>query len=79
METARGALVMARNEVGLSQEQLAEAVGCSQQFVSMIEAGQRNPGLKMARKIADAVHAPVERLFPDIVETFRALLNNTSV
>ena len=76
MPVARTALVEARNECNMSQEDLAQAVGCSQQFISMIEAGVRTPSLQLAGKISAAVGAPVVRLFPDIVSAFRALVNN---
>jgi putative transcriptional regulator len=79
MTDERTALVEARTAKNMSQEDLAQAVGCSQQYVSMIEAGTRTPGLPMAKQIASVVGVPVDRLFPDIVEALRALLNNETL
>lgn len=75
----REALVVARNVKGLSQEDLANLVGCTQQYISLIESGARNPSPQMAKRIADAVGRPIGSLFPDIIDAFRALLNNGSL
>jgi transcriptional regulator with XRE-family HTH domain len=41
-----------RKAKGLTQEQLAEAVGCSQQYLSDLERGKRNPTIIRIYEIA---------------------------
>lgn len=41
-----------REKEGLNQQQLAEKVGVSREYISMIESGQRNPSVNLAKKIA---------------------------
>lgn len=74
----RSALIAARVKHGLNQAELAAAVGCSQQMISAIEAGTRNPGIRLARLISDAVDEPFDVVFPDIMANLRALINNKS-
>lgn len=42
-----------RERKGLNQQQLAESVGVSREYITMIESGQRNPSVNLAKKIAD--------------------------
>jgi DNA-binding XRE family transcriptional regulator len=35
----------------LTQAQLAQAVGCSQEMIAQIESGKKQPGPRLARKI----------------------------
>lgn len=42
-----------RERKGLNQQQLAENVGVSREYITMIESGQRNPSVNLAKKIAD--------------------------
>jgi transcriptional regulator with XRE-family HTH domain len=42
---------------GLSQEQLADDSGFSQQYISMLESGQRNPTMVSVYMIAQALGA----------------------
>lgn len=53
-----------RKEEGLSQEQLAEKVGISQQLISRIEKGKENMSLLTLKKIARALARKVEISFP---------------
>lgn len=41
-----------RDEKGLVQRDVAEKVGISRQFYTLIETGARNPSTKVAKKIA---------------------------
>lgn len=41
-----------RERKGLNQQQLAESVGVSREYITMIESGQRNPSVNLAKKIA---------------------------
>lgn len=45
-------VTIARRFAGLSQTQLAESLGMSQQYVSALESGARNPGPNLAPKLA---------------------------
>ena len=48
---------------GLTQEQLAEAVGVRRETVMRLEKAQYNPSLKLAVDISRAVEAPIEEIF----------------
>ena len=52
-----------RKERGLTQEQLAAKVGCSQATVFDIESGRAQPSLKLALAIAEALDSTVDDLF----------------
>ena len=52
-----------RNEIGLSQAQLAEMVGVSRNTISSIETGQFNPTAKLALIICIALDKKFEDLF----------------
>jgi DNA-binding XRE family transcriptional regulator len=47
----------------LSQQQLAEMVGCSRQTIISIESGCKNPSVELALKLAHALGTPIDRLF----------------
>lgn len=47
----------------LSQQQLAEMVGCSRQTIISIESGCKNPSVEIALKISLALNTPVNELF----------------
>jgi putative transcriptional regulator len=49
---------------GLSQEDLAERVDVSRQTVVNIETGRHRPSVDLAMRLADALHFPIEVLFP---------------
>ena len=53
----------ARTEAGLSQGQLAEAVGVSRNTISSIETGQFNPTAKLALILCIALDKRFEDLF----------------
>jgi putative transcriptional regulator len=52
-----------RTSRGLSQPELAEALGVSRQTVSSIEAGRSAPSLPLAFAIARYFGKPVEKVF----------------
>lgn len=56
---------IARIEKDVSQEQLAELVGVSRQTISMIEAGNYNPSLRLCIKICKALDRTLDGLFWD--------------
>jgi putative transcriptional regulator len=47
----------------LSQQQLAEMVGCSRQTIISIESGCKNPSVEIALKLSLALNIPVNDLF----------------
>ena len=47
----------------LSQDRLASAVGVTQRYIGFIEAGDRTPSLKVAKKIADVLGSTVDDIF----------------
>ncbi|HSD57429.1 MAG TPA: helix-turn-helix transcriptional regulator [Methanotrichaceae archaeon] len=47
----------------LTQEELAHMVGVRRETILFLEKGRYNPSLKLAFKIARALHAPVEEIF----------------
>ena len=53
----------ARIEAGMSQTQLAEAVGVSRNTISSIETGQFNPTAKLALILCIALDKKFEDLF----------------
>jgi putative transcriptional regulator len=53
----------ARGELGLTQAQLAEAVGVTRKTINTVENGVFVPSTLLALKIARALGRPVEALF----------------
>lgn len=49
----------------MSREDFARIVGCSGEQIRKIEGGFDNPGIVMARKIAKALNATLDEVFPD--------------
>lgn len=45
----------------LTQKELGELIGTTQQMIAQYENGKRNPKLETVSKIADALHTPIER------------------
>lgn len=52
-----------RNELGLSQNELAERMGAHQSAISRIQSAERNPRLGTIIEIAEALDATVEIKF----------------
>lgn len=48
---------------GLTQEQFAEAIGCSVEFISLVERGVNSPSVAGLEKFAEILAVPVHRLF----------------
>ncbi|GAA2148617.1 putative transcriptional regulator [Humibacillus xanthopallidus] len=60
-------IAVRRAERGLSQAQLAEALGVSRQTVISIEKGRFDPSLPLAFRLAALFGAPIEDIFrPDV-------------
>lgn len=52
-----------REQLGLSQGQLAEAMGVSRQTINSIETGRYTPSLPLALALAGHFDRPVETMF----------------
>ena len=53
----------ARAALGLTQQDLAEAVGVTRQTIVAIERGDYNPSVTLALRIARVFSVPVEEVF----------------
>ena len=56
-------LMYYRKQQGLTQEQLAEMVGITQQHLQRVETAHSTPSLATLLDIADALEVPVQKLF----------------
>ena len=54
-----------RQRRGLSQSQVANKLGITRSFYGMIETGDRNPTLGLAKKIAEFFQVNIEDIFFD--------------
>ena len=52
-----------RLKLGLTQEDLAEAVGVSRQSINSIERGRYTPSLPLALRFARVFNCPTDELF----------------
>ena len=59
----RLAIIDARNETGMTQEQLARASGLNQRQISRIQTGDANPTLRTVSKLARGFGKKVEIRF----------------
>ena len=53
----------ARTNRGLSQQELADAVGATRQTIGLIEAGRYNPSLKLCTAICKELGMTLDGLF----------------
>ncbi|WP_251212615.1 helix-turn-helix transcriptional regulator [Adlercreutzia murintestinalis] len=53
----------ARKDAGLSQQQLADAVGATRQTIGLIEAGTYNPSLRLCTAICKTLGKTLDELF----------------
>jgi transcriptional regulator with XRE-family HTH domain len=61
-----------RLHAGLSQEELAHAAGLSMRYVSDVERGTRNLGLRNTHRLAVALGVPLSTLFKGVGERPRS-------
>jgi putative transcriptional regulator len=54
---------IARIEKGLSQQDLADAVGVTRQTIGMIEKGKYNPTLRLCINISKTLNKSLDQLF----------------
>ncbi|MCX6836437.1 MAG: helix-turn-helix transcriptional regulator [Verrucomicrobia bacterium] len=52
-----------RKKQGLTQEALAEVIGCSVEFISLVERGVNAPSVAGLQGFADALNVEVRDLF----------------
>ncbi len=52
-----------RNQLNLSQEQLAHCAGLHRTYISAVERGARNVSLENIRRLAEALHISIADLF----------------
>lgn len=62
-------LIKLREKNGWLQEDVANKTGTTQQTVSLLENGKRNPSIKLAKSFEILFEEPMENLFPDIFLT----------
>jgi len=59
------AMIIARNNLNLTQKDLSEKTGINQADISRIENGTRNPSLKMLKKLASGLGMQLRLEFKD--------------
>jgi transcriptional regulator with XRE-family HTH domain len=57
-----------RNELGLSQEELAERCGFDRKSISRVETGAFSPSLDRVWRLADGLDLPISDLFAELGE-----------
>ena len=62
-ETLSNKVYSLRTAVGVTQEQLADAVGVTRQTIIAIEKGNYTPSVLLALKIAKFFKRPLEEIF----------------
>lgn len=62
-ELIRNTVQHIRDEKGLTQAQLADALGVTRQTIIALEKGNYTPSVLLALKIAQYFRMPVEKLF----------------
>lgn len=60
----REELLNVRKSKKLTQAYVAERSGIKRSSYGLIELGKRNPTLKNAKSISEALNTPIEKLFP---------------
>ena len=48
---------------GMTQQQLADAVGARRETIVLVEGGKYNPTLRLAHKIAATLHSTIDDIF----------------
>lgn len=63
--TNNSPIAQRRIALGMTQQQLADAVGSTQQMVARWERGQRDPRSKTLLKLSEALNCPINELVQD--------------
>jgi transcriptional regulator with XRE-family HTH domain len=67
IESAFGGVVRRRREkLGLSQEEFAEKAGIHRTYVSSVELGKVQVGIRIAQQLADALQTPLSRIWKEV-------------
>jgi putative transcriptional regulator len=66
-------LKLARIEVDLTQEDLADLVGVARQTIGLIEANRYNPSLKLCLLLSKYTNTPLGELFWELEENYGQL------
>ncbi len=61
----------ARKKLGLTQEELANKLNVSSNYISAIECGKKTPKLEMFFKIADVLNVNLDILASDLIKANR--------
>ena len=67
-----------RGLTGMSQQQLADAVGVSKGFISALEGGRSVPNLDMLVRLAEALETRPEKLVEAMYEDYLIDMSNNS-
>lgn len=59
-----------REQIGMTQVEFADAIGCKQGFLSFCESGRKRPSIETARKIillakTKKIKVRLEEIFPE--------------
>jgi transcriptional regulator with XRE-family HTH domain len=65
----------ARENLGLTQEELSKAVGLSSEFISLLEIGKRTPSLGSLRRLSGFLKKDIGYFLQDVEEDFQVLSN----
>ncbi len=68
-----------REEMGLTQEDLAKSVGLSSEFISLLELGRRSPSLESLSRIAKFLDKKISYFLLEKVESFDSLLRGNKI
>ena len=63
-----------REEMGLTQEDLAKSVGLSSEFISLLELGRRSPSLESLSRIAKFLDKEISFFILEKTESFDSLI-----
>lgn len=61
----RTRLISLRKERNMTQQEIADLLGITRSFYGMIETGDRNPTLDLAKRIAELFNVNIEEIFFD--------------
>jgi transcriptional regulator with XRE-family HTH domain len=64
-----------REDMGLTQEELANSVGLSSEFISLLELGRRSPSLESLSRIAKFLNKKISFFILEKVESFDTLID----
>lgn len=62
MKVGKGIRLL-RTAKGLTQKQLAQEAGCSSNYLSLVERGDRNPSIGMVERLSAKLGVPADAVF----------------